>query len=183
MLMENSEVVIPNLENYISIKEAAGLLKMSYKTVYQYVSEGRIPAVRASDVILLRVEDVKNFKPKLSGRPRTTIPPWRISPEDNLLQQTIISVQIRKGRKNALIKRLDEIRQSKEHLFPGTIARYIIGRKKMPDRIEITLVWRASVMPDEAAREGSLEAFRQELADVLDWQTAEYDEGTVLMHT
>ena len=28
-----------------------------------------------------------------------------------------------------------------------------------------------------------LEAFRKELADVLDWSTAKYEEGTVLMHT
>jgi hypothetical protein len=38
-------------------------------------------------------------------------------------------------------------------------------------------------MPDDASRKAALEAFRQELADVLDWSTAKYEEGTVLMHT
>ena len=97
--MEDNEITIPNLKNYVSIREAAGILKVSYKTVHKHVTEGRIPAVRASDVILLRIEDVKNFKPKLSGRPRTTVPLWRISPEDNLLRRTLIHVRIRQGRR------------------------------------------------------------------------------------
>jgi hypothetical protein len=38
-------------------------------------------------------------------------------------------------------------------------------------------------MPDEAAREEALEAFREMFADVLDWQTARYHMKTVLLHT
>ena len=35
-------------------------------------------------------------------------------------------------------------------------------------------------MPDEAAREEALETFREMFADVLDWQTAQYQMKTVL---
>ena len=38
-------------------------------------------------------------------------------------------------------------------------------------------------MPDEAVREEALEAFRELFADVLDWQTAQYQMKTVLLHT
>ena len=37
-------------------------------------------------------------------------------------------------------------------------------------------------MPDETVREQALEEFRQALSDVLDWDTAQYNDGTVLMH-
>jgi len=38
-------------------------------------------------------------------------------------------------------------------------------------------------MPDEAEREQALAAFRNTLVDVLDWDTAQYNDGQVLMHT
>ncbi len=178
----NDEITIPDLQEYISIKEAAKLLGLSYKTVHEYVTEGRIKAVRAADVILIPVEEVRNFKPNISGRPRTSIPSWRISYADNSLYQTSISVQIREGQQEAFKRRLEEIRIKKEHLFPGTVARYIVGSNKQPNLVEISLIWRSSVMPNEATRQQALEAFQQALDDVLDWATACYDDGRVFMH-
>jgi hypothetical protein len=70
----------------------------------------------------------------------------------------------------------------KEHLFPGTIARYIVGSNKQPDFVEITLIWRSSVMPDEASRQQALREFQLTLDDVLDWSIARYDDGEVFMH-
>lgn len=176
-------VDLPNISGYVSIKEAAQMLGLSHKTVYQYVAEGRLPGVRAGDIILIAVEAVKNFKPNLSGRPRTTIPLWRISPEENRLLSTLIRVQIRKGRREELPELLEKIRHSKHHLFPGTVARYIIGSESHPEEVQILLVWRSTVMPDESTREKALEEFRRVLADVLDWETAQYERGSVLMHT
>jgi excisionase family DNA binding protein len=173
---------IPELEEYISIKDAAKMLGLSYKTVHEYVTEGRIKAKRAVDVILIPVEEIRKFKPNIAGRPRTTIPVWRISPGDNSLLRTSIFVQIRKGQREAFRQRLDEIRRKKEHLFPGTVARYILGSNRQPDLVEMIFIWRSSVMPDEAVRQQALEAFRQALDDVVDWTTARYDDGPVFMH-
>jgi hypothetical protein len=150
--------------------------------VHEYVSEGRIKAARVADVIVLPVEEVRNFKPHISGRPRTSIPLWRIAREDNTLSQTTITVQLRPGTHEAFLQRLEEIRTKKEHLFPGTVARYIAGSNKQPDIVEMTFIWRSSVMPDEATRQEALKAFQETLADVVDWTTARYDDGTVFMH-
>src|SRR5215475_3626326 len=109
----SDEINIPDLQEYVSIKDAAKILGLAYKTVYEYVTEGRIKAVRAADVILIPVEEVKNFKPNVSGRPRTSIPLWRISYADNSLYQTSISVRIRKGQQEAFRQRLEEIRDKK----------------------------------------------------------------------
>ncbi len=173
---------LPDLQEYVSIREAAELLGLAYTTVYQYITEGRIKAVRAADVILVPVEEVRNFKPNISGRPRTTIPLWRISPADNLLLYTSIHAQVREGKLDEFRRRLNEIRRAKEHLFPGTIARYVLGSNRTPGFVEIMLIWRISVMPDETARELALEAFKQVLADVVDWDTARFDDGSVFMH-
>ena len=175
--------MITNPEEYVSVKEAAKMLGLAYSTVHEYVTEGRIPSMRAFDVILIPREAVLNFKPNIAGRPRTTLPKWRISPEDNTLLMTTIRVPVRAGQHSALLSRFESIRQSGEHLFPGTIARYIIGSETNPHHIEILLIWRKTVMPTEAEREQVLEAFRQTLEDVLDWSSAEYRNDVVFMHT
>lgn len=181
--MDDEEINIPDLQDYISIKDAAKMLGLGYTTLYRYVTEGRIKAVRVSNVIVIPIEELRNFKPGISGRPRNSIPLWRISPEDNTLLQTSIFLQIREGKRDEFLRRIEAIRQKKVHLFPGTIARYIAGSASSENHITITLIWRSSVMPDDATRQQALAAFQQELADVVDWSTARYDDGTVLMHT
>ncbi len=159
------------------------MLGLSYTSVHEYVAEGRIPAVRVSDVILIPVDAVKNFKPKISGRPRTSIPKWRISPKDNTLLRTAITVNVQAGQQARLFEQFESMRQSERYLFPGTVIRYIAGKEQAPQSIEIVLIWRSSVMPDEDERERELEEFRRALADVVDWETARYEHDVVFMHT
>jgi hypothetical protein len=92
-------------------------------------------------------------------------------------------VQVRDGQQESLQSKLEKIRRNGLHTFPGTVARYIVGYQEKPDQIEIMLIWKTGAAPEEAEREKALEAFRQELADVLDWSTAEYEHGTAFMHT
>jgi len=179
----SEEVNIPRLQEYVSIKDAAKMLGLSYKSVHEYVMEGRIPAVRTSGMILISVDEVKKFKPNISGRPRKSIPKWRISPKDNTLSRTSIKVNVREGQQARLFAQFEVIRLSERYLFPGTVIRYISGQETAPQNIEIVLIWRSSVMPDASERERELEAFRQALVDVLDWDTAQYEHSVVFMHT
>ena len=96
---------------------------------------------------------------------------------------TSIVVQVLPGKHDTLLQKLEEIRKQGQHLFPGTIVRLIMESEANPGQLEITLVWRSTVMPEETERQQALEAFRQTLADVLDWKTAQYNHGKVLMHT
>ena len=75
------------------------------------------------------------------------------------------------------------MRREKRHLFPGTLARYIIEKQRQPEYLEIMLVWRNTAMPDEAIYHQWLGEFQQALSDVLDWETAQFDSGRVIMHT
>jgi excisionase family DNA binding protein len=172
-----------SVPGYVSIKEAAEMLGLSPSRVYEYVEDGRLSSVRAAHVILIPVEEVKKFKPNIAGRPRKSVLRWRISPENNMLHSTSIVVQMRAGRQTELMKRLEEMRQEDKHLFPGTIARFIMRSETIPGQVEISLIWRSTAMPDEVAREKALADFQQTLADVLDWDTAQYNNGTALIHT
>lgn len=69
------------------------------------------------------------------------------------------------------------------HTFPGTAVRYIVRSDQRPNELQILLVWRGSLIPTEETREEALKALRSELADAVDWQTARYETGQVLMHT
>jgi len=174
---------IPPLPGYVSIKEAAKMLGISERRVYLYIETKRLPAVRAADILLIRQEDVKNFRRKFVGRPRRITPPWRTSSEENTQFMTSILVQIRAGQEKSLMPRLEELKRTEQHIFPGTVTRYISGSEAHPNQVKIVLVWRSTVMPNEALRNQALEGFRQALADVLDWSSAQYDHGKVFMHT
>ena len=65
------------------------------------------------------------------------------------------------------------------HIYPYIIA----ASETIPGQVEISLIWRSAVMPKEAERNRAIESFRQALSDVLDWDTAQYNNGKVLMHT
>ena len=174
---------IPPLPGYVSIREAAKMLGISERRVYLYIEMKRLPAVRAADVLLIPLEAVKNFRRKFAGRPRKSTPPWRISSEENTQFMTSILVHVRTGQEKLLMIRLEEVKQSGQHIFPGTVARYVTGSEAQPDQIEIVLIWRSTIMPNGATREKALEEFRQAMADVLDWNTAQYNHGKVFMHT
>lgn len=174
---------LPDLPEYVPIKEAAKMLGVSDKRVYVYIEEGRLQAVRAAHVIMIPLAALQQFKPKVSGRPRKHTPAWRTPARENRLLTLSIVVPSQQDRQEELENRLETLKQSGEHLFPGTFARSIIRSTTHPGKIEIMLVWRSTMLPDEATREQDLEDLRQTLADVLDWEQARYDQGEILLYT
>lgn len=174
---------LPNMPEYVPIKEAAKMLGVSDKRVYAYIEEGRLPAVRAAHVIMIPVEEVKKFQPKISGRPRKNTPAWRTSPQDNPLLTNSIFVRLRDEQQKQLEQKFEEIRQSGEQMFPGTVARYIIQDKTDTGELEILLIWRSTSMPDGPTREKALAEFLRVLGDVVDLKTARHSEGQILFHT
>jgi excisionase family DNA binding protein len=179
----NDSVNSPRIPGYASVKEAAEMLGLSPRTVYDYIEEGRLSGARLADVIAIPIEEILKFKREPSGRPRKNTPLWHISSGDNTQFMSLISVQLRAGRRDILRQRLEVIRKKKQHLFPGTVMRYIAAGSNSIERVILLLVWRGTVIPDESARAAALEAFQHSLDDVLDWSTAQYEYGQVLMHT
>ena len=179
----NDSVNFSPIPGYVSVKEAAEMLGLSPRTVYDYIEEGRLPSARFADVIAISREEIRKFKREPSGRPRKNTPLWHISSGDNTQFMSLISVQLRAGQRDGLQQKLEAIRKMKQHLFPGTVMRYVAASGASFERVLLLLIWRGTVLPDESTREGALEEFQRSLDDVLDWSTAQYEYGQVLMHT
>ena len=174
---------LPQIPGYVDIREAARILGVAESSVYRYVQSGRIPAYQAGHNIMVEEEALKQFKPGNTGRPRKRNAPWRTSPEASSFVVTYIHVNVRQGKEEDLKQILWNFKQQDRYSFPGTVVRYISLDSTSLTSITIQLVWKSSDMPDKEAREQDLTAFQNDLADVVDWNTARYTEGTVLIHT
>jgi excisionase family DNA binding protein len=173
----------PDIPGYVSIKQAAHMLGITDKRVYRYIDIGRLPAYKASGVFLLSEEDVKQFKLNPPGRLRTSPPPWRVYSSRSKVLATEIRVQVRAGKQAKLLKALNAIQTTNRHTFPGTIARYLIKGDEALTSVHFVLFWKDTDMPDETTRQHDLKALQDELADVLDWETAHSTTHETLLYT
>lgn len=168
--------------HYLTIKQAAEIIKVSERSVYGYVSLGKLPGVRLDGLLMVKAADVSAFRRRSPGRVRTTTPRWRLPPFNNPQYVTTIRAFVRPGQGERLERMLAEIRALRKHLLPGTAARYIMRDPQYPERVLIVLIWYGAAMPPEEECKAALTAFYADLACVLDWETAITDEGQVLVH-
>jgi hypothetical protein len=82
-----------------------------------------------------------------------------------------------------LIEKLNSVQESERYLFPGTMQRYVFEDEANPSTVTIFLIWKDTEMPDETLMEQDLVAFKAELADVLDWETAQFSTKRAIIHT
>ncbi len=173
----------PDVPGYVSIKQAAAMLGITDKRVYRYIDIGRLPAYKSGGAFLLSVEDVKQFKLHPPGRTRTGPPLWRVPNLRSTILATDIYVQLRPGQQERLVEKLKAIQMADRHTFPGTIARYVVKGDAELMTIHIFFVWKDIEIPLEVTNHRDLVAFKEELADVLDWETAQYKTNEVIIHT
>jgi len=174
---------VSELADFISTHEAAEILGISYNRMYQYVRAERLPKVRKGHMFFIPKSAVEHFKRNPPGRVRKQPPGWRIYNDRSKLLRTDILVQVRPNQQEKLVQKLKAIYKGKRHLFTGSMQRYVLRDLATPDHVEISLVWKDTEMPDKETRERELAAFREELADVLDWDTARYSEKEGIIYT
>lgn len=172
-----------DLSNYVSVKEAAKILGISVRRVYRHIEHSRLRVLRIANVLVIPKEELEKMRYGITGRPRQNTPTWRIAAANEAHVWLQIFVPQLKGHEDELMQKLNVIRKGGTHTFPGTSARYVARSEQRPDEVQILLVWRGSLIPTAQAREAELDALRTELADVLDWASARYETGQVLMHT
>lgn len=173
----------PDVPGYVSIKQAAEMLGITDKRVYRYIDLGRLPAFKTGGVFLLAVNDVQRFKLNPPGRTRSVPPRWRVYHARSRVLMTEIHVPVRAGQQDRLLEKLEEIQTMNRHVFPGTIARYVVKGNPELTMVHIFLIWKDTEMPKESDRQQSLKSFEEELADLLEWGTAQYTTHDALMYT
>lgn len=170
-----------SLPEYISVKEAARIMRTSKRCVYFYIDSGRLPSTKINASIMLRLDDVTAFQRKAPGKTRTRTPPWRLPPEQNTLSVTMMTVRVHPGQRTTFTEKLADMHQEKTHPFSGTAARYIISNQSDPDEITIILVWRMVSASTQTQRD-ALTAWVADFAEVLDWNMARVQDGQGLLH-
>jgi excisionase family DNA binding protein len=182
-MTEHHENEASSIPGYLSTKQAARLLGVSNHRLYQYVKAGRLPVVHVGKAFVLRVEDVEGFKPNPSGRMRTRGASWREYKSRSTLFAMDIHVPVFPGQQGPLIEKLRSIRQTDQHTFAGTVARYVFKGDEPLTLLRMMLIWKDTEMPDEAIRQEDLRAFQNDLREMLDWDKAEYSLHEMLIHT
>jgi excisionase family DNA binding protein len=172
-----------NTRDFITTSEAAEVLGVSYYTVYEYIREKRLVAEMVGGIYMIPKKAVQEFKAKPTGRTRTRPPLWRKYRAGARVRGMDIRVRISAGQQKRLIERLNTILEAQRHLFPGTMQRYVFEEDTEPKHVIISLIWKDTEMPDESAIQQELKSLQAELADVLDWDTAQYTTKQAIIHT
>jgi excisionase family DNA binding protein len=173
-----------NLDDYLTSKEAGEILGITNKSVQRHIMNGELRAVKRGGRYFIHRDEVANFKPCMGGRPRKNTPLWRFAPEGCEWIATSVEAELRKGiTDDAFIQALERVKRSEEYLFPGTIARYVLGEAEDLRQVEILLIWRESSMPSSAEIKAELAALGKALSAVLDWSTARVRTRRVWRHT
>lgn len=179
----NEEEKTYPLGDYIGAKEAAEILGVTTNRVYEHIKDFRLPAKRFGKIYHLYRYDVLNFHANPTGRQRTKPTLWRVFKGEVEVLVTRIEVQVREGQQERLRAKLRNAHESQRHLFPGSMARYILSFDEQVNNIEIDLIWKSTDKPDEKDWQGYLDWLKKDLDDVLDWDTAKMREARALLST
>ncbi len=167
---------------WLTIRQAAGLLETKARTLSNYVQHGRLGEEHRDGLLLVSRNSLAAFAPRVPGRPRFMVPPWRQASELNSQWVTLIMVRQRPEQEEHLACLLKAMREQQMHCVPGTTARAIVCNQGDPDELLLVLTWRTSAMPSREEREARLAALRTSLAEVLNWETSVVKEGISLLH-
>jgi excisionase family DNA binding protein len=166
----------------LSVQEAARVLGVSQRSVYGYLTRGKLSRTRIEGLMMLPEAEVLAFERGAPGRPREEAPFWHLPPQKNPLSITTITVQALPDCDGQLEGRLAEFRAESKHCLAGTSARYIGRNRENPAEVVIVLLWRGAVLPAQEQRETALAALRADLANLCAWDTAAMEEGLVVLY-
>src|SRR5947207_5090964 len=121
-----------NRRNFLTTNEAAQRLGVSYYTVYEYIREKRLVAEMVSGVYIIPEKAVEEFKAKPTGRTRVNPPPWRVYRAGAKVRGLDIHVQALPGQQEPLMEKFHLMLEQQQHLFHGTMQRYIFEEENDP---------------------------------------------------
>ncbi len=172
-----------SIPGHVPVKEAAAMLGLSEERVLQHIRARHLPSRKVDGRYMIPIRAVEEFHRKPHGRIRTTPPPWRVYRAGARIHSMQIDVQLLPGQAQAFQEKLQATLQQQQHLFPGTMQRYISADEQNAENITILLIWKDTELTDEAALLRDFEAFKSEFAHFLDWERARAITKRALIHT
>jgi excisionase family DNA binding protein len=171
------------IPGHVPTEEAAKLLGITVKRVYQHIKAGHLKARMVKRRYMISRQAIEDFKRNPPGRIRKQPPPWRVYSVGINILGTGIQVKLRSGQKQAFQEKLKHLLEEESHRLTGTTQRYIWEDEHSSDTVHIWLVWKDNEMPAEAVRDREFEAFQTEFTDVLDWKTVKTSNLKGLLYT
>ena len=174
----------PPIPEYVTLREAARLLSVPAAWLYQRISRGEIPAQLVDFTFLIALKDIEAFRVRhfphqplnLPSRPPAgSVRPHPRPKRDNMRGMSI-QVQIREGCRDLFNRRLRVLRDEQIHTFTTALLCNIFCERDDPDTAIIWLVWREPGLIDEIMRKQEIAAFMAETKDLVDWDTALYND-------
>lgn len=164
---------------------------VSKTRMYEYIEEKRIPKHMVGGTLVIDRRDLGTVERKPTGRLHKKPPKWRTYHGGGDVFATEIHVQIRPELREQIkqvtgsitTRLIGEDEKGDRLTLRGSIGRYVLNDRTEPYRVSIWLIWKDTELPDEKTHEREMEEFRQALADVLDWSTAEYSEKDGIVYT
>src|SRR5947209_20111781 len=136
-----SEKEYLRIPGHVPVKEAAEMLSISEDRVLQHIKAKRLPGRKVLGRYMIPLEAVEQFKLNPPGRLRTKSPDWRVFNLRSKLLGIDIQVQVHAGQQERLLEKLRTIQVENRHVFPGTIARYVLKDSPSFTRLSIWLIW------------------------------------------
>jgi excisionase family DNA binding protein len=167
----------------IQIKEAAAVLGVSSDSVHRYIKQGRLHAEKIDGRYMIPEQEVTHFQSNPRGRLRTEPANWRAYRAGAKVHAMLIDIQVAPNKQAVLQAKLQAALEAQEHLFPGTMQRYIFAHSDNPNMITIQLIWKDTELPNEITLQRDLATFQAAFANELDWQTAQVTKMQALLHT
>jgi excisionase family DNA binding protein len=171
-----------DMEDIVTVKEAAELLGTSTVSVYRYISDRDLRAKKLNREYMISRKSVLNFQQRVAGRPREKVPQWNRY-RDSKLFITEIHATVPAGRLEQFREKIEAILSEQSHTFARSIARYIVEDRTDQHNITIWLLWKDTELPSEEQRRRDLDAFKDEMRGVLTWEPEDISEKEGLIYT
>jgi excisionase family DNA binding protein len=171
------------IPGHVPVKEAAAMLGLSEERVLQHIRARHLPSRKVDGRYMIPLQAVEDFHRRPHGRIRTTPAPWRVYRAGARVHTLQIEVPLLNGNFQALQEKLQATLQQQQHLFPGTMQRYISADEESPEHITILLIWKDTELTDAEALQRDFASFKAEFADLLDWEHARYANKQAMLHT
>jgi excisionase family DNA binding protein len=178
---EKQEQVTQTIATKLSVQQAAKVMGVSARSVYNYIKAGQLAHERFGNMIIVDDANIRTLKRRPVGRTRTLMKYWHLPTTGNTQSLMVITVAVKEGQHEHLKTKIRDMQQKRIHLFEGTVTRYITVDDAT--NVHILLVWRACLAPSKVAIDEACRAFQEDFAETLDWESACSEEHTVLTHT